>query len=90
MAQAQPCDRLGAHCSSCARCPEARFTATIERVVRCTLKIPFDKLALVALIREHGNVLAEEYEADGARVTVTVEREFYHRVESYVLPAAPQ
>ena len=56
-----------------------------ERVVRCTIKLPFDKLPLAALVREHGNVLSETYEEDGLLLTATVERAMYARVEPYVV-----
>ncbi len=56
-----------------------------ERVVRCTIKLPFDKLAPAALVREHGNVLTEAYEPDGLLLTATVERAMYPRVEPYVV-----
>lgn len=56
-----------------------------ERVVRCTVKLPFDKLSLAAVIREHGNVLSEEYEADGVLLTATVDRAVYNRIEPYVV-----
>lgn len=56
-----------------------------ERVVRCTVKLPFDQLALAAVIREHGNVITEEYLADGVRITATISRAVYNRVEPYVI-----
>ncbi len=60
-----------------------------ERVIRCTLLLPFDKLGLAAVIREHGNILEEVYEADGVRIRATVERAVYNRVEPYVLKDSP-
>lgn len=56
-----------------------------ERVVRCVVKLPFDKLSLAAVIRANGNVLSEEYEADGVRITATVDRTVYNRIEPYVI-----
>lgn len=56
-----------------------------ERVVRCTLKLPFDQLSLLAFLRARGNVLSEEYEADGVLVTATVERAAFAKVEPYVV-----
>lgn len=54
-----------------------------ERVVRCTVKLPFDQLALAAVIREHGNVISEEYLADGVLITATISRAVYNRIEPY-------
>ncbi|MEA4911120.1 MAG: GTPase HflX [Oscillospiraceae bacterium] len=55
-----------------------------ERVVRCTLKLPFDQLSLLSFLRARGNVLSEEYAADGVLVTATVERAAFAKVEQYV------
>ncbi len=55
-----------------------------ERVVRCTVRLPFDKLSLAALIRERGNVLSEAYENDGVVLTATVERAVFSKIEPYV------
>ncbi len=55
-----------------------------ERVVRCTVRLPFDKLHLAALIRERGNVLSEQYENDGVVLTATVERAMYSKIEQFV------
>lgn len=54
-----------------------------ERVVRCVLRLPFDKLSLAAFIREHGNVLEERYENDGVVLTATVDRAVYEKVKPY-------
>lgn len=56
-----------------------------ERVVRCTVKLPFDRLGLAAVIRQHGNVLDEEYRADGLLLTATVDRTVYNRIEPYIV-----
>lgn len=56
-----------------------------ERVIRCTVKLPFDKLSLAAVIREHGNVLSEQYEPDGVVITATVERTVYVKMEPYII-----
>ena len=56
-----------------------------ERVVRCTIKLPFDKLHLAAMIREHGNVLSETFETDGVLISATVERAMLNRVEKYLV-----
>ncbi len=56
-----------------------------ERVVRVTLRLPFDKLSLLTLVRERGNVLSEEYTADGVVVQATIERAAYTKVEPYVV-----
>ncbi len=55
-----------------------------ERVVRCVVRLPFDKLGLAALIREHGNVLREQYEPDGVLLTATVERAVFEKLRPYV------
>ncbi|MDO4565840.1 MAG: GTPase HflX [Oscillospiraceae bacterium] len=59
--------------------------ALSERVVRCELRLPFEKAGLAALLRERGNVLKEEYKADGLYITATVERALYPRFEEYLL-----
>lgn len=56
-----------------------------ERVVRCVVKLPFDKLCLASFIREHGNVLSEEYTEDGAVIRATIERASYPKIEEYVI-----
>lgn len=54
-----------------------------ERVVRCTVKLPFDQLGLAAVIREHGNIITEEYLDDGVLITATISRAVFNRVEPY-------
>ena len=56
-----------------------------ERVVRCTVRLPFDKLGLAAIIREHGNVLQEQYENDGVLLTATIDRALYNRIMPYAV-----
>lgn len=56
-----------------------------ERVIRCTVKIPFDKLSLASMIREHGNIISENFEEDGALITATIERAMYSKLEPYVV-----
>lgn len=56
-----------------------------ERVVRCVVKLPFDRLNLAAVIRRHGNVLSEEYRDDGLLLTATVDRAVYNQIASYVV-----
>ncbi len=56
-----------------------------ERVIRCVVELPFDKLSLAAFIREHGNVLSEEYNEKGAVIKATVERAAYPKIEEYVI-----
>ncbi|MCL2538865.1 MAG: GTPase HflX [Oscillospiraceae bacterium] len=55
-----------------------------ESVIRCELLLPFDKLPLMAVIRERGNVLNEEYTENGLLMTATVDRTMYHLVEEFV------
>jgi GTP-binding protein HflX len=55
-----------------------------ERVIRCAIKLPFDKLSLAAVIREHGNIISESYDADGAVITATIDRAVYDKIEPYV------
>ncbi len=55
-----------------------------ERVVRITALIPFDKLSLMPIIREHGNVLEEEYREDGVFIRATIDRSVYNRIQDYV------
>lgn len=56
-----------------------------ERVIRCVVKLPFDKLSLTAFIRERGNVISEEYVEDGAIIKATIERAAYAKIEPYVI-----
>ncbi len=54
-----------------------------ERVIRCRLLIPFDKLSLLPLIREKGNVISEEYTDRGLNIEVTIDRTVYNRILEY-------
>ena len=55
-----------------------------ERVIRCEILLPFDKLSLMAAVREKGNVLSEEYTEDGLLLKATVDKTMYHMIEPYV------
>jgi len=55
-----------------------------ERVIRCEILLPFDKLSLMAAVREKGNVLSEEYTENGLLLRATVDKTIYHLVEMYV------
>lgn len=54
-----------------------------ERVIRCTLLLPFSKAGVAAFVREHGNIISEEYLPEGLRLVATVERAAYSKVEQY-------
>ncbi|MEG2259462.1 MAG: GTPase, partial [Oscillospiraceae bacterium] len=56
-----------------------------ERVVRCTVCLPFDKLSVASLIRERGNIISESYEENGLVLNVTVEHSFYDKIEPYIV-----
>lgn len=56
-----------------------------ERVVRCELLLPYDKVSLAAYAREYGNVLQEEYREDGLWLQATIERAAYAKLEPYVV-----
>ncbi len=55
-----------------------------ERVIRCTLLLPFDQLSLAAEIRERGNILSEAYREDGCLITAVVDRALYGRLKQFV------
>ena len=54
-----------------------------ERVIRCRLLLPFNKLSLLPLIREKGNVIEEEYREDGLMIYITIDRTVYPRLKDY-------
>ncbi|MEG2633029.1 MAG: GTPase HflX [Oscillospiraceae bacterium] len=56
-----------------------------ERVVRCTVCLPFDKISVASLIRERGNIISESYEENGLVLNVTVEHSFYDKIEPYIV-----
>jgi GTP-binding protein HflX len=61
------------------------FRVLSERSVRCAVKLPFDRMALAALIRERGSVISEAYEPDGVAITARVDRELYGRIAPYAV-----
>jgi len=56
-----------------------------ERVVRAKFLFPFDKIGLAAEVREHGNVLEEEYTAEGLLLRATVEKRIFGRLRDYAV-----
>ncbi|MEG1985021.1 MAG: GTPase HflX [Oscillospiraceae bacterium] len=56
-----------------------------ERVVRCTVCLPFDKISVASLIRERGNIISESYEENGLVLNITVEHSFYDKIEPYIV-----
>ena len=69
------------------------FDALLEKIsrllektqVRMTLEIPFDKGALLGLIRRDGKVFSEEYTENGTKVDALVDRRVLSQVASYTL-----
>ncbi|MEG0750966.1 MAG: GTPase HflX [Oscillospiraceae bacterium] len=55
-----------------------------EKVIRCKLRLPFDKVGVASFIREHGNVISEDYRDDGLWLTITIERAAYSKIEQYI------
>ena len=55
-----------------------------ERAIRGDFLIPFDKLSLANLVREKGNIISEEYTDSGLKLSATVDKEIYHKVEPYL------
>lgn len=50
---------------------------------RMVLKIPYDKVSLVAEIRELGKVFSEEYCADGLLLDALVDKKIIYKIEAY-------
>lgn len=53
------------------------------RMIRAKWLLPFDKAGLAAEIRREGNLLAEEYTAEGLEIEAVVEAELYRRLKDY-------
>jgi len=56
-----------------------------DRVVRLNLRVPINRLELVALAHEEGKVLSEEYEADAAIVQCVVPKRLASRFEKFAV-----
>ena len=54
-----------------------------DRVVRLSLRLPMNRLELLALAHEQGKVLSEEYEADAAVVQCVVPKRLASRFEKF-------
>jgi GTP-binding protein HflX len=50
---------------------------------KMTLKIPYDKSAVVSQIRESGKVISEKFVEDGLIVNALVNKKIAHRVSGY-------
>ena len=59
--------------------------ALSQRVVECTLCLPFDQLGLAAQIRQQGNITSEEYTEDGCLITATVNRTMFDKISRYII-----
>lgn len=55
------------------------------RVRRIEVLLPYDKLALADILRSRGNVLTEEYRADGVYYAATARIDDLHHFEPYFL-----
>ncbi len=64
---------------------ESISKALSERVIRCSVLLPFDRLSLSAEIRERGNILSEDYREDGCLITAVMDRALYGRLAPYVV-----
>ena len=56
-----------------------------DRVVRLSLRVPMDRLDIVALAHEQGKVLREEYDADAAMVQCIVPKRLVSRFEKFAV-----
>ncbi|HEY2572866.1 MAG TPA: GTPase HflX [Verrucomicrobiaceae bacterium] len=56
-----------------------------DRVVRLSLRVPMDRLELVALAHEQGKVLSEDYEADAALVQCVIPKRLVSRFEKFAV-----
>lgn len=54
-----------------------------ESAVRGRFLIPYDKGALLAVIRENGKIFSEEYTENGTAIDALADGRIYHRVEMY-------
>ena len=57
---------------------------------RAELLIPYDKGSVLSLIHKHGQVLNEEYEAEGTKVTCLMDTVLYQRVKLSLNPELPR
>ncbi len=63
-----------------------KISALLEKTQRrLQLEIPFEKGALLGLIRQEGKVFSEEYTEKGTRVDALVDRRVLAQVEPYIL-----
>ncbi len=56
-----------------------------DRVVRLDLRVPMNRLDLVALAHQEGKVLSEKYEADGAHLQCVVPKRLSSRFEAFAV-----
>lgn len=57
-----------------------------DRVLRLDLRLPMNRLDLLALAHEQGKVLSEEYESDAALVQIVVPKRLASRFEEFAQP----
>ena len=58
-----------------------------ERIVHAMLLFPFSEVGKVALLRDRGNIITEQWKEDGLLVQATVDRNIWPRYEKYrVIP----
>ena len=50
---------------------------------KCDLLVPYSEGALLGEIRESGKLISEEYDADGYRITASVDNRILYKVEKY-------
>lgn len=59
---------------------------TLFKVVSLDLFIPYSAAGLISFLHEHAQVLSEEYEDSGIRLSVIISGEDRYRIESYIIP----
>jgi GTP-binding protein HflX len=60
----------------------------IDRVIRLDLRVPLDRMDLVALAHQEGKVLAEDYESGIAEIQCVVPKRFESKFAPFVRPVA--
>ncbi|MEG0832661.1 MAG: GTPase HflX [Oscillospiraceae bacterium] len=89
------CDKIDTQKALCGICVSAKtgdglckLTEEVakilsERIVRCSIMLPFDSLALGAYIREFGDVISESCEEDGMHMEVSIAKEYFAKIERF-------
>lgn len=55
-----------------------------SRVIKVELLLPYNRMELCAEIRARGNLHSESYEETGVRISATIDKRFYYRVQEYI------